>query len=78
MAAAPKTAPPPMPAAGGDLSAAAHRLGSLDAYRGLVMVALAARGFGISQTARNFPGQFGLADLGYQFSHVPWVGCSFR
>lgn len=67
MAAPPKPAPMPAPT----------RLGSLDAYRGFVMVALAARGFGISQTARNFPDNSVWQTLGYQFSHVPWVGCAF-
>ncbi len=53
------------------------RLGSLDAYRGFVMIALASRGFGIAQTAKNLPDSSVWQTLGYQFSHVPWVGCAF-
>ncbi len=66
-----------------------QRLGSLDAYRGLVMIALAARGFGISETAQNIL-KSGLPEtaetstylftwkaLGYEFEHVRWVGCTF-
>lgn len=53
------------------------RLGSLDAYRGLVMVALAARGFGIHATAEHFPENAAWQAVGYQFEHVPWVGCAF-
>ena len=54
-----------------------QRLGSLDAYRGLVMVALASRGFGIAATANNFPESSVWQTLGDQFEHVPWVGCGF-
>ncbi len=54
-----------------------QRLGSLDAYRGLVMIALASRGFGIAATAKNFPDSVWWQKLGYQFSHVEWVGCTF-
>jgi predicted acyltransferase len=54
-----------------------QRLGSLDAYRGLVMVALASRGFGIHATSKNFPDNSVWQFLGFQFEHVPWVGCAF-
>ena len=54
-----------------------QRLGSLDTYRGLVMVALASRGFGIAATANNFPESSVWQTLGDQFEHVPWVGCGF-
>jgi predicted acyltransferase len=53
------------------------RLGSLDAYRGLVMIALAAQGFGIAATAANFPENALWQKIGYQFEHVEWVGCAF-
>lgn len=72
---APKSIPltPPVP----PTSAPSQRLGSLDAYRGLVMIALSARGFGIAETAKKFPESSAWEFLGYQFSHVPWVGCAF-
>ena len=57
--------------------AASSRLGSLDAYRGFVMICLAANGFGIAATANNFPDSPVWQALKYQFDHVPWVGCAF-
>lgn len=59
-----------------DVLAPPARLGSLDAYRGLVMIALAANGFGLAQTAENFPGNPAWDKIGYQFEHVEWVGCA--
>lgn len=58
-----------------------QRLVSLDAYRGLIMVALAFNGFGLYQTAtlhRQAQGDTLLwRALRYQFSHTEWTGCSF-
>ena len=56
---------------------ASPRLGSLDAYRGFVMICLAANGFGIAETAKAFPDSALWQWLGFQFDHVPWVGCAF-
>jgi heparan-alpha-glucosaminide N-acetyltransferase len=56
---------------------ASERLVSLDAYRGFVMVCLAANGFGLTQTAKNFPDSRFWQVVGFQFEHVPWVGCAF-
>lgn len=53
------------------------RLMSVDAYRGLVMIALAANGFGIYKTSQNFADNIWWQRLGHQFEHVPWVGCVF-
>jgi heparan-alpha-glucosaminide N-acetyltransferase len=67
------------------------RLVSLDAYRGLVMLAMAASGFAFANTLRDHPEIFDQYDgksfdqtwrwtwntLAYQFSHVKWTGCSF-
>jgi predicted acyltransferase len=64
MAAAPELAKP-------------QRLVSLDAYRGFVMVAMVSGGLGLSAVARNFPDSETWSFLDYQFSHVPWTGCSF-
>lgn len=60
---------------------AAARLQSLDAYRGLIMVALAFNGFGLAATARNYlkatpDSGFWQAVL-HQFEHVEWAGCGF-
>ena len=70
-----RTAAPAKPSAKPDASE--DRLLSVDAYRGFVMLALAAEGFGIAKTARNFPDSKFWQTLGSQFEHVPWVGCAF-
>ncbi len=61
--------------------AADQRLLSLDAYRGLIMVALAFSGFGLAETAalhleKDSDSSFWQA-IKYQFSHVAWEGCAF-
>lgn len=53
------------------------RLVSLDAYRGFVMICLAANGFGIAKTATKYPDSPLWKWLYYHFEHVPWVGCGF-
>lgn len=61
--------------------AAAPRLQSLDAYRGLIMVALAFNGFGLAATARNHlsdnPGSAFWQAVHHQFEHVEWAGGGF-
>lgn len=54
-----------------------QRLTSLDAYRGFIMVALASEGLGLSDVAEHFPDSRVWQFLGYQFSHVEWLGCGF-
>jgi predicted acyltransferase len=58
-----------------------QRLQSLDAYRGLIMIALAFNGFGLRETARNHlkvsPDSRLWQTVLYQFEHVEWVGCAF-
>ena len=61
------------------------RLVSLDAYRGLTMLAMASSGLGLHTVAEKLnearlreglePSGFWDA-VAYQFEHVPWVGCS--
>ncbi len=57
------------------------RLLSLDAYRGLIMVALAFNGFGLAGTARNHlkadPDSGFWKAVYHQFEHAEWVGISF-
>ena len=68
-----------------------RRLVSLDAYRGLIMIALAGSGFGIAKTVRNLlaaaekgaenlpavdPGV--LESLKYHFSHPEWISQAGR
>ena len=52
-----------------------QRLFSLDAYRGLVMLAIASHGLGIAAAAEHFPEGRAWQWLAHQFEHVPWVGC---
>lgn len=58
-----------------------QRLHSLDAYRGLIMIALAFNGFGLAATARNHlklaPDSSLWKCIAYNFEHVEWVGCGF-
>jgi len=58
------------------VSPSVKRLGSLDAYRGLVMLAIASHGLGIAHAARNFPDSSLWKWLARQFEHVPWRGAA--
>ena len=49
-----------------------ERLGSLDAYRGLIMLLMVSGGFGFTQVAGQLPDSGFWQWLGFQFSHVPW------
>jgi predicted acyltransferase len=58
------------------------RLASLDAYRGVIMLAMASAGLALPQVARTLGQQLGAVPpvwgfLAYQTDHVPWIGCSF-
>jgi predicted acyltransferase len=57
-------------------NAAAARLTSLDAYRGLIMLFMASAGFGFPQMAAQFPDSGVWKFLAFHTSHVPWVGGS--
>lgn len=62
-------------------STAPIRLQSLDAYRGLIMTALAFTGFGLAGTAKNHlatdPTSGFWQAVFHQFEHAEWVGCGF-
>lgn len=58
------------------------RLVSLDAYRGFIMLAMASNGFAfalVQQRLERADQPVGplLSFLGFQFEHVPWIGCAF-
>ena len=53
-----------------------QRLVSLDAYRGLTMLAMASGGLGLHRVAQNFPESRFWQFIGYEFEHVEWVGCA--
>jgi predicted acyltransferase len=56
---------------------APQRLVSLDAYRGFIMLILAAGGFGLTEVVKHVQGNFFLDTLATQFDHVPWEGFTF-
>ncbi len=64
-----------------DLTDPEERLVSLDAYRGLIMIALAFNGFGLAETAKRYleqdPDSALWKNIRYQFSHVEWQGWAF-
>jgi heparan-alpha-glucosaminide N-acetyltransferase len=53
-----------------------HRLVSLDAFRGTIMLLMASNGFGIPQIAKSFPDNAVWKFLCYECDHVAWTGCS--
>ncbi len=65
-------APKPAPAK----PAPSSRLVSLDAYRGLTMLAMASGGLGLHQVANRFPDSDFWKFIGYEFEHVEWIGCA--
>jgi predicted acyltransferase len=56
--------------------ASPHRLVSLDAYRGAIMLLMASSGFGVPQIAQNFPESGMWKFLGHEFDHTAWTGCT--
>ena len=53
-----------------------QRLGSLDAFRGAIMLLMASSGLGIAQVAKQFPDNAVWRFLGDQCEHRQWTGCS--
>lgn len=63
---------------GGGGGGGGGRSRSLDAYRGLVMLAMVSGGFGFAAVAKeSFPESPVWRELGFQFSHVEWRGWAF-
>jgi predicted acyltransferase len=75
----------------GTVGNAPQRVGSIDAYRGFVMLAMVSGGFAFAQVAKKHPDVAAAHDgtrwetpwralwdvLAYQFEHVEWTGCAF-
>ncbi|MEX2285689.1 MAG: DUF5009 domain-containing protein [Planctomycetaceae bacterium] len=57
-------------------SHAIPRLVSLDAYRGFTMLAMVSSALGLPHIAKQFPESEFWQEVGRQFEHVEWVGCS--
>ena len=71
----PELAPPSRPETAAR-PAAAERLLSLDAYRGAIMLLMAAGGLGLAEVAKHFPDSSGWKFLGTQTDHTAWAGCT--
>src|SRR5919197_1403532 len=54
------------------------RIGSVDAYRGLVMFLMMAEVLRLSRVARAFPDSPVWQFLSFHQSHVEWAGCSLH
>src|SRR5260370_31736756 len=51
---------------------------ALDAYRGFVMFLMMAEVLQLARVAGAFPGNWFLAILAYNQTHVEWAGCSLH
>lgn len=60
------------------LPASKQRIGSIDAYRGIVMFLMMAEVLHLGQVSRAFPESGFWKLLAFHQSHVPWVGCSLH
>jgi len=56
--------------------AESERLISLDAFRGFVMLMMVSDDFGLPRVAEKFPNSALWQWIGYQFSHVDYIGCA--
>jgi predicted acyltransferase len=54
------------------------RLGSIDAYRGLVMLLMMGEVLGLRRVAEALPGNRFWSFLAHHQSHVEWIGCSLH
>ena len=59
-------------------TAAASRIGSIDAFRGFVMFLMLAEVMRLWTVAEAFPGSAFWAAVAYNTTHVPWQGCSLH
>jgi predicted acyltransferase len=67
-------APPARPASVG----ATTRVGSIDAFRGLVMFLMLAEAMRLWTVQRAFPGSAFWGFVAFNTTHVPWQGCSLH
>ena len=54
------------------------RLGSIDAYRGFVMLLMMAEILRLSQVSKALPSSEFWKFLAFHQTHVPWAGCSLH
>ena len=55
-----------------------RRIGSIDAYRGMVMFLLMAEALQLGQMAKNFPESEFWKTLAYHQTHLEWISCSVK
>lgn len=55
-----------------------RRIGSIDAYRGMVMFLLMAEALHLGQMAKNFPESEFWKTLAYHQTHLEWISCSVK
>src|SRR3954465_2329141 len=68
----------PLPLAPGPPRSIPSRLGSIDAYRGLVMFLMMAEVLRLAAVSAKVPDSWLLKFLAHHQSHVPWAGCSLH
>lgn len=71
----PASPPPPAAVRAGRLT---NRVGSIDAYRGFVMLLMMAEVLELSALAKALPDSDVAQTLAYHQSHVAWIGCSLH
>lgn len=54
----------------------ANRVGSIDAFRGFIMLLMMTEALDIPEVAKNLSGSGIWTFLGHAFSHSSWIGCS--
>jgi predicted acyltransferase len=55
-----------------------NRVGSIDAFRGFVMLLMMSEVLDVESVARALPGNHFWEFVSYQQSHAPWLGCSLH
>jgi heparan-alpha-glucosaminide N-acetyltransferase len=55
-----------------------NRVGSIDAFRGFVMLLMMSEVLDVEAVAKSMPGNHFWAFINYQQSHVQWIGCSLH
>ncbi|HEY3761496.1 MAG TPA: DUF5009 domain-containing protein [Verrucomicrobiae bacterium] len=63
---------------GSPVKTAAERVGSIDAFRGIVMLLMMSEVLDVGRIASTFPHSKFWALINYEQSHVEWIGCSLH
>jgi predicted acyltransferase len=68
--------PQPTASIAAPLKGLVNRVGSIDAFRGFVMLLMMTEAMDISDVANHLPGSGFWAFLNHELSHSAWIGCS--